>query len=108
MTRCRPKLVLALGTVRLARTCVRPLPAQPVERPDYAPLSHTVNQIVSQGPPGARRAASGAERRPDHAMLDLFRPHAPRPGRREHTGRDPPGVPAGRRHLRPNRGGRSA
>ena len=34
MARCRPKLVLALGTARLARTCVRPLPARPVERPD--------------------------------------------------------------------------
>ncbi len=32
--RCRPKLVLVLGTASLARTCVRPLPARPVERPD--------------------------------------------------------------------------
>ncbi len=47
MTRCLSKLVLALGTARLARTCVRPLPARPVERPDlpdYAPLLHMVNQ----------------------------------------------------------------
>jgi hypothetical protein len=40
MARCRPKLVLALGTVRLARTCVRPLPARPVERPDDPTMLH--------------------------------------------------------------------
>ncbi len=34
MTRFRPKLVIALGTARLARTCVRPLPSRPVERPE--------------------------------------------------------------------------
>ncbi len=41
MPRCRPKLVLVLGSARLARTCVRPLPARPAERPDwpdYAPI----------------------------------------------------------------------
>ncbi len=32
MTCCLPKLVLALETVLLARTCVRLLPARPVER----------------------------------------------------------------------------
>jgi hypothetical protein len=34
MTSCRPKLALARGTARLALTCVRPLPALPVDRPD--------------------------------------------------------------------------
>ncbi len=34
LSRLLTKLVLALWTVRLARTCVRPLPARPVERPD--------------------------------------------------------------------------
>ena len=46
MARCRPKLVLALGTARLARTCVRPLPARPIERNDYALLSHAVQPMM--------------------------------------------------------------
>ncbi len=75
MTRCRSKLVLALGTARLARTCVRPLPARPVERPDlhdYAPLSHMVNHPSGRGSRGLR------------SLLDL-----PSPLRRRHL---PPGL----------------
>ncbi len=67
MTRCRPKLVLAVGTARLARTCVRPLPARPMEQPDwpdYAPMSHTVNQWDIAGKCAGAVHTLAAQRRP--------------------------------------------
>jgi hypothetical protein len=59
MTRGQPKLVLARGMALLASTCVRPLQALPVEKPD-SPYFFYIVASGSNTPPSGVVGAAGS------------------------------------------------